>query len=87
MTNTQTETTELRNEKTVITYRPERKEIAGQDLTDLNNMPAFYTQTKRSIKKAWASLQENFNSETKMYDAMTLIEDAKVRTRSYCQMD
>lgn len=80
-----TETT-LKNENCFIELQNE-KEIFGRDLTDIYNEPAFYNRTSRSLKKAWKILKDEFDAETKMRDAIRILEDNKVSIHSYCMMD
>ena len=82
---TKTETF-LKNENCIIDLRSD-KEISGQDLTDQNNLPAFYNKTSRGLKKAWQALQDSFTAETTMYEAMKILEQFNIRTHSYCMMD
>jgi hypothetical protein len=63
------------------------KDVSGRDLTDGYNEPSFYNQTSRSIKKAWDALVKAFDAETRMYDAMGILQTNGVRCRSYCAMD
>ena len=77
----------LKNEKCIITYKEEQKEIFGRNLTDSYNEPAFYNNTKRSINKAWEALTEQFTENTRMYDAMKILENNNLRCHSYCMMD
>lgn len=82
---TKTETT-LKNKKCSIECNGIDK-ITGGDLTDTNNDPRFYNVTKRSLKKAWKALREQFTANTTMHQAEDILNTNKVRTHSYCAMD
>ena len=77
--------TELGNKYCSICF--EGDSVDGRDLTDRYNEPAFYTRNKRSIKKGWKDLTESFNAETKMYDAMGILNKYNLKCHSYCMMD
>lgn len=77
----------LKNNKCIIEYTPETKKILGRDLTDPNNLPAFYNKTVRSIRKAWAVLEKKFNEETTMREARNILVENKIRCHSWCMMD
>lgn len=78
----------LQNELCQISLNlAERSDINGRDLTDRYNDPAFYTKTVRGLKKAWEKLSAEFTEETRMYDAIRILNEAGVRTHSYCIVD
>lgn len=77
----------LQNEKCIISYDEEKKEIFGRDLTDRYNDPAFYNKTVRGIKKAWLTLENSFTDSYTMFDSMRVLDDNNIRTHSYCMMD
>lgn len=78
----------LKNEKCLIHLNiAERSDINGRDLTDQHNDPAFYTKTVRGLKKAWEKLSEEFTEETTMYQAINILNEAGVRTHSWCMVD
>lgn len=77
---------QLKNHYCSINYNKEGKELTGIDLTDLNNMPSFYTKTKRGVNKAWEELNASFNKETNYSTALEIIFK-KVRVHTYCAMD
>jgi hypothetical protein len=60
-------------------------EITGQDKTDRYNFPACYSKGKRNIAKIWDNFVSQFNEETKFYDAVNMLKEAKMHT--YCMMD
>ena len=64
----------LKNDLTIIEYNAETKEILGRCLKDKNNLPAFYNKKVRSIKKAWETLENNFNDKTTMSKTMNILE-------------
>ena len=83
-----TKNEQLQNENIRIEFRPARKEIFAQDLTDLNNLPAFYTTTgKRYIPKAWRYLQQNWSQEFTLWDIQKILGAFKVNTHYWCMMD
>jgi hypothetical protein len=77
----------IKNEKVSIEYRPDRKEIFMQDLTDHNNDPAEYNTTRRGIAKAWAELQTVFNGVMTMHDVSTFLEARGIRMHYWFMMD
>jgi hypothetical protein len=78
---------ELKNDFCRIQYDKNSTEIRGADLTDRNNDPRFYTQTKRGVAESWELLSQEFNEQTKFSDARKIIEFKNVRVHSYCAMD
>lgn len=78
--------TQLKNQFCSIRYNEEGKELTGIDLTDLNNVPSFFTKTKRGVNKAWEELNASFNEGTKYSTALDIILK-KVRVHTYCAMD
>lgn len=78
----------LKNDKCIIEYDADRKEISGRDLVDRINEPAFYSTSKRGIAKAWQKLSEKFNGEMALYNVTGLLSnDFNIRTHSWCMMD
>lgn len=83
---------ELSNDQVRLWYDEERKQINGRNKTDQNNQPAFYTKSKRGLKKAWEMLELSFNWDHRnrpmeMGEAMNVLERYGVRTHSWCMMD
>ena len=78
---------QLENDFCVILHYPEEKEVSGWDKTDRRNEPAFYTITKRGIKKGWAECEEKFNEKTSMRDIELILLSHGVRLRNYCAID
>jgi hypothetical protein len=70
-----------------VSYDSSAQSFDGADLTDHNNEPRFYSQNKRSHKRAASALKTGFTSTTTMYEAMQLICNNGVKCRSYCAMD
>jgi hypothetical protein len=68
-------------------FRFDGKTISGTDLTDIVNMPACYSETKRNIKKAWEELKRRFYDQTSMRIAINVLWENKIRMRSYYAMD
>ncbi len=77
----------LVNDKVRISYDTEDKSISGRDLVDMNNMPAFFSKSKRNIENAWKVLEERFNDSTTMSKAMDILFSEKITCHSYCQVD
>jgi hypothetical protein len=77
----------LKNEKCMIEYDEEKKEIFGRDLTDGYNDPAFYNKTVRGIKKAWQQVTEQFTEQTTMRDVMRIISSNNIKTHYWCMVD
>ena len=75
----------LKNSKVSVVYRRNEKEIHGSDLTDMCNMPMFYTVKRQGIDKAWNELLDVFDDNTSFGECMKIIGYDKVR--SYCAMD
>ena len=61
--------------------------IRGVDLTDMNNIPTFYTTKKRGLEKAYKELESVFNENTTYHNAMDFLDARKLSTHSYCAMD
>jgi hypothetical protein len=80
-------TTTLRNDLVKIEYREDRKEIFVRDLEDRNNDPAFYTKTRRGIKKAWAAMVAEFNDTFTLYNAHKVCERNNIGTHYWCMVD
>ena len=82
-------TTEIyfENKNCGFTFDLEAKEINGWDSTDKYNDVKCYNKTSRSIKKALANLQKEFNDSLSMYEVMDIIRNSGVKMRSYCGMD
>ena len=70
-----------------VSYNYNEKQFLGRDYTDQNNLPTFYNQTSRSHKRAAKLLKEKFGPTTTMSQAMRIVEEGKVKCRSYCAMD
>jgi len=77
----------LENKKCYIEYRESDKRLFGRDKTDQNNDPAFYTKSKRGIKKAWESLKLEFTDESTMYWVQRFLNDNKIKTHYWCMVD
>ena len=75
------------NEKCFIEYREDKKEIFGRDLTDQNNDSAFFTKSKRGLKKAWAEVVKQFTPETRMHDLLTIMQNNGVKMHYWCMVD
>jgi hypothetical protein len=76
----------LSNEKCWIELS-DKNEVYGRDLQDRYNEPSCYNKTVRSIKRAWAALNLAFNENTRMWDAMDILEANGIRMHSYCAVD
>jgi len=76
------EETLLSNRHCRLVYNKKMKRIAGRDLQDLTNEPAFYTTNRRGLPKAWHALALAFSADTSMLDAAWLLgqHGANVRT-------
>lgn len=61
--------------------------IHGEDITDTNNIPVFYTQSKRGIRRAWHELLKTFDEKMTMYAAARFLNDHGQKTHTYCAMD
>jgi hypothetical protein len=77
----------LMNEKCYVDYREEKKEIFASDKTDRANEPAFFTRSRRGIKKAWAAIEAAFGPETTMHDLLNICQANGIRCHYYCQVD
>lgn len=77
----------MKNKNCEICFNDIRKEITGDDFTDLNNCPTFYTKKTRNYKKAKELLEKSFNEEMTMQKAISLLEDFNMGVHSYCMMD
>lgn len=88
----QKDTYYLSNEKTSVSYSRSGSYpgFSGSDLTDYANMPRFYSTKKPPLKvrdAAWIALVDEFNAETTMYGASSVLDRNGISTRSYCAMD
>jgi hypothetical protein len=77
----------IKNEKCSIEYRPDKKEIFGRDLTDHYNDPAFYTESKRGIAKAWDQVVIHFHDNITMSQVCNILHEHKIKTHYWCMMD
>ncbi len=75
------------NDITIVTLREAENEFFGQDLRDKHNEPAFYNTTKRGYKKAAQALAQAWTDKTTMREAMEILRDNGIRTRSFYEMD
>ena len=78
---------ELKNNKVLVEYRPEKKEMFAQDLTDQNNDPAMYNTTKRGLSKAWEELEKVFTVDMTFSEVADVFHKHGVRTHYWCMMD
>lgn len=77
----------LQNKHCIIEYNEREKSFSGRDLDDQYNLPAFYSTTKRSHKKAAKALLEHFNENTTMHGAMRILRENNISCHSWCTMD
>ncbi len=77
----------LQNKYCRVEYRPNDKQIFGEDLTDHYNDPAFYTKSKRGLKNAWEAIAELWTEEARMRDLMNICQDYKIKTHYWCMVD
>ena len=77
----------LQNKNCCIEYCESEKGIFGRDLTDENNDPAFYSKSKRGIKKAWEVLTKDFTHDSNMYWVQRFLNEHKIKTHYWCMMD
>lgn len=81
----------LTNKNCHVTFEEEsggmRKHISGADLTDSNNLPSFYTNNVRGIKKAISEIEKSFNDNTTMYGLIDICDKYNLKPHSYCAMD
>lgn len=82
----------MRNEiiapKVYVVYDDVSKDISVRDLVDQHNMPAFYTKSKRGLKKVWTLIQEEMkNPETTFSKIWNICSDNNIRTHSWYMMD
>jgi len=77
----------LQNQHCRVEYRQDDKQIFGEDLTDHNNDPAFYTKSKRGLKNAWEAITELWTEEVRMRDLMNICQDHKIKTHYWCMVD
>ena len=83
------ETNEMLNNSHIsVEFRPYGTfHISGSDHDDQNNLPAFYTQNKRGIKKQWEILKSQFNDNTTFHDVVVILHDNGAKVHSWCSMD
>lgn len=80
-------TIELVNEKTRIIYDYKDRIILWHDYVDKANMPAFSTQTKSNLQKAFMEIKNAFVGNTTIYDVKDILWKNNIVTRSRCRMD
>lgn len=82
---------ELRNDLCRITYRPNYRHktdcFGGRDLTDQANDPAFYSETVRGHRKAWAEVKKQFNESTTFAEVINTLMSNGIRLHQWCMMD
>ena len=81
-----TPTTYLSNSFCTVSYDLAENSISGRDLTDHNNLPAFYSDKKRGVKNAWLKLVEEFGENTSFSGASDILKSL-TSIHSYCRMD
>jgi len=81
----------LVNGKTIIEYDAASQTATdcfyGCDLTDQNNLPACYSKTRRTHKKAIAALIAAWDDQTTMYDAVRILRANGIKMHTWCRMD
>jgi len=77
----------LENARCSLVYDDVAKQIFGQDRTDPNNDPAFFTKSLRGLGKAWDAIRASWTVETSMHDAMVVCQAHKIRTHYWCMVD
>lgn len=77
----------LQNSKCTVEYREDQKEIFGRDLTDHYNDPAFYTKSKRGIKKAWQAIETRWTDSTSMHDLLQICQEFGIRSHYWYMVD
>jgi hypothetical protein len=77
----------IENDKCRIYIDLERKEISGTDKEDQYNLPAFFTQSKRGLKKAAETLKAKIHPQMTMNQAIQVLRDCKIKCHYYCRMD
>ena len=77
----------LQNKKCCVEYKETEKQFFGQDFTDRNNDPAFYTKSKRGLKNAWAAINTKWTETTTMHDVLMICQEFKIKTHYWCMVD
>ena len=77
----------LNNSKVYVEYDINDKKIFGRDKTDANNEPAFYTTSKRGLKKVWPMIEFAFTEDTRMGGIMEQCRGQNIGTHHWCMMD
>lgn len=75
----------VRNNHVILNYDGDG--ICGVDRSDKQNLPAFFTQSKRGLKKAWESVKGLWTPETTMNDITRLLREQNIKIHCYCAMD
>jgi len=70
-----------------VEYDQYKNEIFARDLVDMNNEPAFYTKTKRNVKKAWQEIQAMFDENTRFNQVWDCCSKHEIRTHYWCMVD
>ena len=76
----------LQNNQVVVEWE-RNKQIVGRDLVDTNNLPAFYTTTKRGVEKIWEFVNSEFTPETTLSDVMDILYKYNIKYHYWCMMD
>lgn len=77
----------IENDKCRISIDLEKKELSGTDKMDQYNLPAFFNQNKRGLKKAFETLKAQFHPEMTMNQAILVLRDCGIKCHYYCMMD
>lgn len=77
----------LKNKYCCIEYRENDRQVFGRDLTDMMNEPAFFTKSKRGLKKAWDALTAAWNDANTMEDVIRFFGNNGIRTHYWCMVD
>lgn len=80
--------TEYKN-SLVVVRRAEDGVISWRDLTDTNNDPSFFTQSKRNLDKAWDEIASLVQSSDKctMRTVIDIIKNYDIKYHTYCAVD
>ena len=77
----------LENNNCSIEFDEVAQKISGDDKTDKNNYPCFYTRKIRGIKNAWNELKKNWNENITMNEAERICDKYNLNTHYFCSMD
>lgn len=63
------------------------RNVSGDDKTDKNNYPCFFTRSRRGLERAWLELVKEFTPTMRMGQVMEFLQSRGISVHYYCAMD